>query len=167
MGIAIAGSNEPILTPQGGHLHFDLNFWVSVVMVTGVPAMAWFLIKSSVRQLTKSLQNMITCEQCSLRQVKCQKNLLEKLPDKFAPKHVEEKLEGLQKEKERTHGEIYNEIKANREKVIAEMGVLNTSTKTSMAAILNQGLEEIKEVVDALKVVVEAFKESLDKTKGS
>lgn len=145
ISIAIA-KTESGVPPEMGHIHFDFNFWTSVILLTGVPAMAWYLIKSSVKELKASIGKMISCETCLLNQTKCQKKLVETFGEKFAPKQLEGKLEDLKKEKERSHCDIYEEIKANRERVIKEMGALNASVQT-VTSNMTKGLEQINQTL--------------------
>jgi len=104
----------------------DFNFWLALLAATGVPAFAWWMVRSALATVKESLAKTITVELCKANQAICQKSMFDTFSTKFASKDIEECVEDLREKREVTHARIYDEIKTNRENVITQLHTLRT-----------------------------------------
>ena len=125
----------------------DFNFWLALLAATGVPAFALWMVRSALGTVKESLAKTITVELCRANQATCQKDMLNQLGDKFAPKSIEDCIEDLRDKREVTHGRIYDEIRANRENLTKQMEALQDKIIEFMESTHKNIREEVASAI--------------------
>ncbi len=125
-------------------MNLDFNFWIALFAATGVPAFAWWMVRSSITSVKKNveeaLKKVVTCDSCKVRQMVCQRETLEKVTQVLSgqEKDLEGCIENLREKKEMSHQKIFEEIKLNREKVFEQLTALRKEFSEALRALALQ-----------------------------